>query len=150
MRAIDYTGLELKLKQEDGKPYVFDPVRKTWILLTPEEHVRQYLLQYFIHKMQYPVSLIAVEKKILVGNMARRFDIVVYNREHKPWLLAECKAPDVLLTEKTLHQLLAYHNTMQCSYWLVSNGHSAWCADATHIERIKWLEELPGYDSCIS
>lgn len=128
---------------------MFDPVRKTWVILTPEEHVRQYLLQYFIERMQYPATLIAVEKKIQVGNLSKRFDIVVYNREHMPWLLAECKAPDVMLTEKTLHQLLTYHNKMQCSYWLVCNGHSAYCADATEIANIKWLEGLPRYDSCV-
>lgn len=149
MLSLDFSGITLKLKQDEGKPYVWDPVRKIWVILTPEEHVRQYLLQYFIDVMQYPASLIAVEKKIQVGKLSKRFDIVVYNREHKPWLLAECKAPEVLLTEKALHQLLTYHNTMQCRYWLVSNGHSAFCADADDVHQIKWLIELPGYDDVV-
>ncbi len=149
MLSLDFTGIAPRLKQEEGKTYVWDPVRKIWVMLTPEEHVRQYLLLYFIDVMQYPAALIAVEKKIQVGNLSKRFDIVVYNREHKPWLLAECKAPEVLLTEKALHQLLTYHNTMQCRYWLVSNGHSAFCADATDIHEIKWMDGLPGYDGII-
>jgi hypothetical protein len=149
MLSLDFSGITLKLKQEEGKPYVWDPVRKIWVVLTPEEHVRQYLLLYFTDVMQYPASLIAVEKNIRVGNLSKRFDIVVYSREHTPWLLAECKAPDVPLTEKALHQLLTYHNTMQCNYWLVSNGHSAFCADATDIHQIKWLSELPGYQGIV-
>lgn len=149
MLSLDFTGITPRLKQEEGKTLVWDPVRKIWGVLTPEEHVRQYLLLYFIDVMQYPAALIAVEKKIQVGNLSKRFDIVVYNREHKPWLLAECKAPEVLLTEKALHQLLTYHNTMQCRYWLVSNGHSAFCANATDIHEIKWMDGLPGYDGII-
>lgn len=150
MLSLDFSGIQLRLKQEEGKTFVRDPIRKIWVVLTPEEHVRQYLLQYFIDVMQYPATLIAVEKKVQVGNLNKRFDIVVYNREHKPWLLAECKAPEVMLTEKALHQLLTYHNTMQCSYWLVSNGHSAYCADASNIHQIKWLNILPGYDGVVS
>lgn len=149
MLSLDFSGIKLKLRQDEGKPYVWDPVRKIWVILTPEEHVRQYLLLYFIDVMQYPASLIAVEKKIQVGNLSKRFDIVVYNREHKPWLLAECKAPEIPLSEKTLHQLLGYHNTMQCRYWLVSNGHSAFCAEAADVHQIKWLTDLPGYDGVV-
>lgn len=149
MLSLDFSGIQLRLKQEDAKTMVWDPIRKAWVVLTPEEHVRQYLLQYFIDVMQYPSSLIAVEKKIQVGTLNKRFDIVVYNREHKPWLLAECKAPEVMLTERTLHQLLTYHNTMQCHYWLVSNGHSAFCADATDIRQIKWMNGLPGYERIV-
>lgn len=149
MLLLDFSRIQLRLKQENGKTFVWDPIRKIWVVLTPEEHVRQYLLQYFMDVMLYPASLIAVEKKIQVGNLNKRFDIVVYNREHKPWLLAECKAPEVMLSEKTLHQLLTYHNTMQCKYWLVSNGHSSFCANAADMHHIKWMDGLPGYDSTV-
>jgi hypothetical protein len=96
--------------------------------------------------MQYPASLIAVEKKIMVGAMGKRFDVVVYSREHKPWLLAECKAPEVAISESTLHQLLQYQRTVQCHYWLLTNGHQTFCADACDATNIKWLNELPAYD----
>ncbi len=147
MLQVDFNGIELRLKKEEGKTMVFDPVRKKWVVLTPEEHVRQYLLQHLIQHMQYPAALIAVEKKIMVGNMEKRFDIVVYNREHKPWLLAECKAPEVPVDEKTLHQLLNYNNNLQCTYWLVGHGHSMYCADASDITNVKWINTLPAYDS---
>lgn len=144
---IDLTKMELRIKREEGKALVFDPIRKKWLVLTPEEHVRQYLIQYFIQQLQYPAGLIAIEKKILCGNITKRFDIVVYDRTHKPWLLVECKAPDVPITETTLNQLLNYQRTLQCGYWMVSNGHSNHCADARNINDIKWLDDLPTYDS---
>lgn len=147
MMNIDFTTLALQLKKEGGKTLVFDPVRKKWLVLTPEEHVRQYLLLYCIEILLYPASLIAVEKKIVVNGMEKRFDVVVYNRDHQPWLLAECKAPDVPINEAVLHQLLRYHNHLQCRYWLVTNGHASYCADAADISNIQWLDALPGYDS---
>ena len=141
----DFAGITLKLRKAEGKTTVFDPVRKIWVALTPEEHVRQYILIYLLETMKYPASLVAVEKNILVNNRNRRFDIVVYNREHKPWLLAECKAPEVAITEHTLHQLLHYQQTTGCTYWLLTNGRQTLCADATDIQDITWLLSLPAY-----
>jgi hypothetical protein len=147
MIAIDFSGNSLQLRKHEGKTQVYDIVRRKWIALTPEEHVRQYLLHYLINNMQYPPSLIAVEKQIKLGSLAKRFDIVVYNREeHSPWLLAECKAPDVDINNNTLNQLLQYHNSLQCRYWLLCNGREAFCADASDTANIKWLETLPAYN----
>jgi hypothetical protein len=146
--AIDFSGVDLKLKpsETEGKALVFDPVRKKWLVLTPEEHVRQYLLHYFINTALYPPGLMAVERKIMNGKMAKRFDIVVYQRNHVPWMLVECKSPDVLITESTLQQLLQYQKTIQCRYWVLTNGHQTFCADAANIHDIRWIAELPFYN----
>jgi len=147
MIPIDFSAITLRLKQEDGKVLVFDPVRKKWLVLTPEEQVRQYLLAHLTGNMQYPSSLIAVEKKIMVGAMAKRFDIVVYDRHtHSPWMLIECKAPDIPITQAALMQLLNYQRTIQCGYWMLSNGHQHFCADARNLPAISWLQALPAYD----
>ena len=146
MIPFDFSKIQLKFRQTEGKTSVFDPVRKKWIILTPEEHVRQYLLQYLITNLHYPPALIAVEKSIAVGKLNKRFDVVVYGRTHKPWLLAECKAPEVPVSEHTLHQLLSYQGTVQCSYWLLTNGHQTYCADARNKDKIVWLNSLPAYD----
>jgi len=146
MITPDYTGIELRLKQNAGKTYVFDPLRKKWLILTPEEHVRQYTIHYLQHILKYPAALISVEKKIMVGNMPKRFDIVVYSRAHKPWMLIECKAPEVMLSENVLRQLLQYQQTIQCSYWVLTNGHQMYCADACDIKNISWLSSLPVYN----
>jgi hypothetical protein len=147
MMQLDLSGVQLKLKQEAGKTYVFDPVRKKWLVLTPEEHVRQHLMYYLKDVLNYPLSLISVEKKIMLGSLAKRFDIVIYNREHKPWMLVECKAPEIEITNAALNQLLQYHNTLQCRYWVLSNGHQNFCADAIDVNKIKWIMQLPAYDS---
>lgn len=145
MINVDLTTVSLKLRHTDGKVMVFDPIRRKWVALTPEEHVRQYLIGYMMEVLQYPQSLIAVEKGIIVGSMNKRFDAVVYNRDHQPWLLAECKAPDVPITEKTLHQLLGYHSTIPCRYWLLTNGHQVFCAEQI-MGNVKWLVQLPAYN----
>lgn len=145
MISLDLSNIQLKLKQDAGKTIVFDPIRKRWVLLTPEEHVRQHIIQYLIQNLDYPPALMAVEKGIMVGARSKRFDIVVYNREHKPWMLVECKAPEVAITEATLHQLLNYQRTVQCSYWVMTNGHQTFCADAYDVANIKWLVSMPGY-----
>jgi hypothetical protein len=124
---------------------VFDPVRRKWVALTPEEHVRQYIIQH-LAGMQYPMALMAVEKGITVGRLSKRFDIVVYGRDHKPWMLVECKAPGVPVSEHTLRQLLGYHSTVQCGYWLLTNGHETFCADARNAAGIVWLQSLPAYE----
>ncbi len=136
----------LKIKTEGGKPLVFDPVRKAWIVLTPEEHVRQRLISYLTEALHYPLPLMAVEKALLIGGKKLRFDLVVYRRDtHLPWLLAECKAPEIPVTESTLQQLLRYHSQLQCRYWVLTNGHQHYCADAAG-GTINWLESLPAYD----
>lgn len=146
MIMLDFSNITLRLKQEAGRTLVFDPIRKKWLVLTPEEHVRQYLLQYMTDVMQYPQALISVEKKILVGGLAKRFDVVIYNRNHEPWMLVECKAPEVMITEAALHQLLQYQRTIQCHYWLLTNGHQTFCADACNPQQINWLQQLPAYE----
>ncbi len=146
MISLDYSNISLKLKQDEGKTKVWDPIRKKWLVLTPEEHVRQYMVAFMIATINYPAAMLSVEKLVRVGALNKRFDIVVYNRDHKPWLLVECKAPEVPVTEKTLHQLLSYQQTIQCDYWLLTNGHQTFCADATKANDIKWLASLPAYE----
>ena len=146
MIQLDLTGIQLKLGQEAGKTQVFDPIRKRWFILTPEEHVRQYIIHHLMHTMNYPTGMLSVEKQIFVGGLAKRFDIVIYDREHKPWMLVECKAPEIPISENTLLQLLNYQRTAQCRFWLLSNGHQTFCADACDTHNIKWLDSLPVYD----
>ena len=143
MINIDFSGIALKLRQTDGKTTIFDPIRKRWFVLTPEEHVRQYMLVHMLQVMRYPAALIAVEKMITVGTRNKRFDIVVYDANHKPWMLVECKAPEVTISEATLHQLLNYQQTIQCPFWLLTNGHQTFCANATDADNIHWLSSLP-------
>ena len=95
MIKIEYPAYEPKIKKEADKESIFDEVRKQWVVLTPEEWVRQNFLQYLIQVKKYPASLIAVEKEILLGDIKKRFDIVVYDKNHQPLMIIECKEMSV-------------------------------------------------------
>ena len=92
MLMINYPEPSFRVKTEKGKECIFDPHRRKWLILTPEEWVRQNFIQYLIQVMNYPASLIALEKEIWLGEMKKRFDILVYNKDHQPWMIVECKA----------------------------------------------------------
>lgn len=101
---------------------IFDTVRKRWVVLTPEEWVRQNFLQYIIHVKKHPSSLIAVEKEISLGELKKRFDIVVYDKDSKPWMIIECKEMNVALDKAVLDQVLRYNMVLQVPYLVITNG----------------------------
>lgn len=122
MLTIQFPETSFKRKTEGGREYLFDDLRKKWVLLTPEEWVRQHLISYLIKVMNYPATLIAVEKEIRLGERKKRFDILVYDSLHQPWMMIECKSMDVTLDETVLEQLLRYHISVPVSYLVISNG----------------------------
>jgi hypothetical protein len=146
---IELPLLDQSVRTRSGKDglQVFDPIRKAWLSMTPEEHVRQLLLTYLREKMNYPSSLMAVERGVSFGHITLRYDLVIYHRDsQQPWMLAECKAPEVPIAPDTLQQLLQYHSKLPgCRYWLLTNGHQTFCADATNPQQISWLKALPAY-----
>lgn len=101
---------------------IFDQLRRRWLVLTPEEWVRQNFVNYLLRQLAYPGALIALEKQIRLGEMLKRFDILVYDPAHQPWLMVECKAPAIPLSEDTLQQLLRYQMALPVSYLIISNG----------------------------
>ncbi len=101
---------------------VFCIIRKRWVLLTPEEWVRQNFLLYLTESLAYPASLIAVEKQLTLGELTKRFDAVVYDKQSNPFMIIECKEMNVPLSEKVLQQVLRYNIQLQASYLAVTNG----------------------------
>jgi hypothetical protein len=122
MIVINYPEPAFLIKEENGKTIIFDSLRKKWLLLTPEEWVRQNFIQSLIQQHNYPSSLIAIEKEIQLGELKKRFDILVYNKEHQPWLMVECKASSVELDENVLNQVLRYNMAVPVSFILITNG----------------------------
>ena len=122
MIKIDYPTYLPKIKIERDKEFIFDAIRKQWIMLTPEEWVRQNFLQYLLVVKKYPASLIAVEKEIKLGDVFKRFDIVVYDSATKPWMVIECKEMNITLDEKVLNQVLNYNITLNVPYIIITNG----------------------------
>ncbi|MEP7230874.1 MAG: type I restriction enzyme HsdR N-terminal domain-containing protein [Ginsengibacter sp.] len=122
MIKIQYPKDQVKTRQRGGVNEVFDIVRKKWLILTPEEWVRQNILQYLLVSKRYPASLIAVEKEINLGELKKRCDVVVYNRDLLPWMIIECKEMNVPLSHKVIEQILRYHITLSATYLIITNG----------------------------
>lgn len=122
MFELNLPKAEIKLANRNGIPSIWDQVRKKWLQLTPEEYVRQHFIHYLIHSLQYPASLISIERGLQVIQLSRRTDIVVYDNSGQPFLLIECKAPQVPLSQITMEQVSAYNLTIKAPYLAVTNG----------------------------
>lgn len=145
MISIAISNISLRTKNERGKTYVHDPIRKKWLVLTKEEYVRQAFLMHLL-QAGCPAAMVAVEKTISASGRKKRFDIVVFDKQHLPWMLVECKEPDVDIHQNTLFQLLGYQRTLQARYWVLTNGHQTYCANATDLNNVQWMDELPAYE----
>ena len=126
MLSIQFPEPTFRLKNEKEKDFIFDPLRKKWLLLTPEEWVRQNFVQYLVQVKNYPADLIAQEKVLQLGELKKRFDILVYDKQHRPWMMIECKAPEVKLNEGVLQQLLRYHISIPVGFLLITNGETSY------------------------
>ena len=122
MLAIKYPEPGFRIKKENDKDWLFDPLRKKWLVLTSEEWVRQNFVQYLIQVKSYPPALIALEKELQLGELRKRFDILVYDRNHHPWMMIECKETNVKLDDSVLHQLLRYNITIPVQFLVITNG----------------------------
>ena len=122
MLTIEYPKNDFRFKREAGKEFIFDELRKQWLRLSPEEWVRQNFIQYLVQVKQYPGSLIAQEKKIVLGELTKRFDILIYNQQIEPWMMVECKASTIPLQEHILEQVLRYNISVPVPYLIITNG----------------------------
>jgi len=122
MIKIDYPSQPFKIKTEEGRELIFDEHRKMLVRLSPEEWVRQNFLQYLVKVKNYPLSLIAVEKEIRLGELKKRFDILVYNSIHQPWMMIECKSMDIVIDQKVMEQLLRYNISVPVRFLVITNG----------------------------
>jgi predicted type IV restriction endonuclease len=119
---LTFPPYEHRLREAEGKLWIFDNIRKKFLVLTPEEWVRQHIVNYLINHLNYPKSLIKIEGGLSYNQLAKRSDIVVFDRDAKPWLLIECKAPSVKLSESVIQQVILYNATMGAKHIAVSNG----------------------------
>ena len=145
MLVINYPEPGFRIKKEYDKDMLFDPLRKKWLLLTPEEWVRQNFVQYLIQVKNYPASLIALEKEIWLGELKKRFDILIYNNNHQPWMIVECKSGSIALNDETLQQALRYNISVPVEFLLITNGHYSfgWQKRAGQLHNIS---EVPAWE----
>jgi hypothetical protein len=117
-----YPDHPFKIKKEGEGHMIFDEKRRQWVILTPEEWVRQNVFQWLVQDLKYPQEMIAVEKEIRLFDLVKRFDLLVYDKDFQPWMMVECKAQSVPLTQQTLMQVLRYNIAIPVPYLLIING----------------------------
>lgn len=127
MQKLNLPPIACKITEIEGKTFVFDLLRKKNVRLTPEEWVRQHLVHLLIHQLSFSKNLIKLEGGLQYEGLDKRSDIVVFDRDAKPYFLIECKAPDVAITKKTLAQASRYNKTLKAPFMAVSNGLRTYC-----------------------
>jgi predicted type IV restriction endonuclease len=120
--SLNFPEFEFKIQESEGKLSIFDSLRKKYLILTPEEWVRQHMISYLVQHRNYPKGLFSLEKEVIYNSLQKRFDILVLDREGGPFLLIECKAPEVTLSKKTVEQVAVYNKSIGAAYMGISNG----------------------------
>ncbi len=130
MVNLNLPSFDYKIKHTRGKVWIFDGIRKKYVVLTPEEWVRQHVIEFLVNHLMYPKSLIRVEYSLVYNTLSKRSDVVVFNRSGNPWMVVECKAPEVKLNDQTARQISVYNQTLNASYLVVTNGLVMYCFNA--------------------
>jgi len=146
-QVLDLPDHGVKTKHADRGMLVFDPVRRKWVALTPEEWVRQHVINYLLVDLACPISILGVEIPLQLNGLAKRADIVVFGNEGKPVALIECKAPAVRIGTRTFEQAARYNSVFKVRYLMVTNGLKHFCCSVDH-ERstVDFLPRLPQFD----
>ncbi len=148
MQPLNFPEYEFRFKGNENNPYIFDIIRKKFVILTPEEWVRQHVIQFLVFEKKYPMTLINVEKQLLVNKMIKRYDIVGYQSTGKIQLVVECKAPSVKITQQTFDQIARYNMVLQADYLMVTNGlQHFYCKMDYQNKQYLFKEKLPLYTS---
>jgi hypothetical protein len=146
MFALNLPEFDVNLKKSEGKVWIFDGIRKKYVVLTPEEWVRQHLINYFINHLNYPRTLIQVERGLHYNQLQKRSDIIVFDRSGKPWMIVECKSPEIKLDQKSVEQVAVYNSDVKAKYVSVSNGLRHICYEASStIKDVVLLSDFPEY-----
>lgn len=141
---------EVKLRKIEGKTEVFDLLRKKWLVLTPEEEVRQKCILFLLNEKGYPAGRLASEYGLKVNQLKRRADIVAFDNFGHPLLIVECKAPSVKITQKTFDQIARYNLSLKVDYLVVTNGSQNYCCNLDFVaEKYRFLEQIPEYKSIV-
>lgn len=130
MYKLNLPEAALSLKKEEGKVYIFDIIRKKYIVATPEEWVRQHFIHFLINHLKYPKALFRIEGSLAYNRLQKRSDILIRDREGKPWMLIECKSPVIKLTQKAFNQIAVYNMTIGATFLAVTNGMVHYCCPA--------------------
>lgn len=139
-----------KFKEIDGKPHIFDLLRRKYVRITPEEWVRQHVVHLLINHYQYPKSLIKTEGGLVLNTLQKRTDLVVFDRTGLPFLVVECKAPHIALSQAVFDQIARYNSVHKAPYLFVTNGLTHYCCGIDHqTSELTYLDDFPVYSPTI-
>ncbi|MDR0547112.1 MAG: type I restriction enzyme HsdR N-terminal domain-containing protein [Dysgonamonadaceae bacterium] len=144
MLALNLPPAQLSIRLQETKKFVFDRLRRQYVRLTPEEWVRQHFIHYLIEQKSYPEGLLANEVSIVLGNVSRRCDTVLYDSQLRPRMIIEYKAPSVAITQNVFDQILRYNMRLNVNYLIVSNGLQHFCCKING-KAYSFLKEIPEY-----
>ncbi len=146
MQKLNLPNFSFSLKSNEKHTLIFDNLRKKYVVLTPEEWVRQHYVQYLIQHKNYPISLIAAEKQLIINNRKKRTDIVVFDKEGKPDIIVECKAPHIPISQATFDQIARYNLKLKAKYLILTNGiQHYYCQMDFKNENYIFLKDIPAY-----
>ena len=146
MQKLNLPTYNFKLKSNENKTLIFDIIRKKYMVLTPEEWVRQHFVVFLMEEKKYPTSLIAVEKQLIINNRKKRTDILIFNSEGKPDIIVECKAPKIKITQNTFNQIARYNLKLKANFLVVTNGlEHFYCKMDFGNKSYIFLKEIPNY-----
>ena len=146
MRQLNFKQYSFRFKNRENKPLIFDVVRKKFMVLTPEERVRQNTIQYLVKELNIPLSLINVEKQIKLHGTIKRYDIVTFNPDGSIHLIVECKADSIKISQDTFDQIARYNLVLKSTFLMVTNGMDHYyCKMDLQNQRYSFLETLPEY-----
>ncbi len=146
MQKLNFPTYLFRLKNRENKRFIFDDIRKKFVVLQPEEWVRQHCINYLVVQKNYPKTLINVEKELKINGLSKRYDIVIYNSDGSIHLIVECKSPKININQETFDQIARYNLTLNATYLMVTNGiNHYYCAMDYETERYNFLKDIPDY-----
>ncbi|MBC8045170.1 MAG: type I restriction enzyme HsdR N-terminal domain-containing protein [Fimbriimonadaceae bacterium] len=148
---LQFSKYNFTIKTENDKQFIYDIIRRKYILLTPEEWVRQHIVHHILHDHKFPKALVSLEKQLFLNDMSKRTDIVLYNHAAKPVLIVECKAPEIKISQKTFEQIARYNLTLIVPYLWVTNGKTNYLCNIDHQNNtFNFLQQLPPVNEILS
>ena len=148
LERLNLPSYDFNFIEENKKPKIFDVIRKKYIVLTPEEWVRQNIIQFLVKEKGFPIGLMAVERGLKVNGMQKRTDILAYSKNGDPILMVECKASSIKINQATFDQISRYNINFKLPYLLVTNGVKHYFAKVDFNKNdYSFLKEIPNYEN---
>lgn len=146
MQKLNFPTYSFRFKNSENKVSIFDSIRKKFVILQPEEWVRQHCVLYLIKEKGYPKTLINVEKELIVNTLKKRYDIVIYNPDGSIYLIVECKSPKIKINQDVFDQIARYNLVLNAKYLMVTNGlNHYYCQMDFENEKYQFLKNIPEY-----